>query len=131
MERAGRLISKLKLPAGSVSLDELARAGWPAAVGKRIAARARAVSLAGNRLIVEVEDSIWQRQLSVLKKQILRKLEEVLGRSVVVDVDFRVLPRRRLPQLAEPDRQPKDESDQIQDPVLRTIYREQRRRRPA
>jgi len=132
MERAGRLISKLKLPPGSVSLEDLACAGWPAAVGLRIAAHARAVSLAGNRLIVEVEDVVWQRQLFVLRKQILKRLEEVLGRSVVADVDFRMLPRRRQPQSADSPRPvKKDDADQIQDPVLRAIYKEKRGRRSA
>jgi predicted nucleic acid-binding Zn ribbon protein len=132
MERAGRLISKLKLPPGSVSLEDLARAGWPAAVGQRIAAHARAVSLAGNRLIVEVEDVVWQRQLFVLRKKILKRLEEILGRSVVADVDFRMVPRRRQPQSAEAPRTlEKDDANQIQDPVLRAIYKEKRGRRSA
>ena len=131
MERAGRLISKLGLPAGTVSTEQLACAGWPAAVGKKIAARTRAVFLAGGRLRVEVEDSIWQRQLTVLKFQILKKLEEVLGQGAVKDVEFRVSPRRRLPQRAVVPRPGQDEADQIPDPVLRTIYRQQRRRRSA
>jgi predicted nucleic acid-binding Zn ribbon protein len=131
MERAGRLISKLRLPAGTVSAEALACAGWPAAVGKKIAARTRAVFLAGGRLRVEVEDAIWQRQLTVLKFQILKKLEEVLGQGAVKDVEFRVSPRRRLPQRAVVPRQGQDEADQIPDPVLRTIYRQQRRRRSA
>jgi predicted nucleic acid-binding Zn ribbon protein len=101
-------------------------------VGQRIAAHARAVSLAGNRLVVEVEDVVWQRQLFVLRKQILKRLEEVLGRSVVADVDFRMLPRRRQPQTAESPRPvKKDDADQIQDPVLRAIYKEKRGRRSA
>lgn len=131
MQRAGGLISKLGLPASAVSPEELACAGWPPAVGKRIAAHARAVSLAGNRLVVEVEDVIWQRQLSVLKAQILKKLEEVLGPSVVADVEFRIPARRRLPQRAELPQQARDDADQIQDPWLRTIYKQQRRRRSA
>ncbi len=131
MERAGRLISKLGLPAGTVSVEELACAGWPAAVGKKIAARTRAVYLAGGRLRVEVEDAIWQRQLTVLKGQILKKLAEVLGQGAVKDVEFRVSPRRRLPQRAAEPRQGQDDADQIPDPVLRTIYRQQRRRRSA
>jgi predicted nucleic acid-binding Zn ribbon protein len=100
-------------------------------VGKRIAAHARAVSLAGNRLVVEVEDLIWQRQLCVLEGQILRRLEEVVGQSVVRKVEFRVSPRRRQPRRAEEPSPAKDEADQIQDPVLRAIYKEQRRRKSA
>ncbi len=131
MERAGRLISKLRLPAGTVSTEELACAGWPAAVGKKIAARTRAVHLAGGRLRVEVEDAVWQRQLATRKSQILRKLDEVLGQQIVRDVDFRVSPRRRLPEPAAEPPPGRDEADQILDPFLRTIYRQQRRRRSA
>ena len=131
MERAGGLISKLNLPAGAVCLEELACAGWAAAVGKRIAARARAVSLAGSRLTVEVEDAIWQRQLSALKIQIVKKLESVLGKSVVRDIEFRIPARRRLPQRATLPKQQEDDADQIQDPMLRAIYKRQRGRRSA
>lgn len=131
MERAGRVISRAKLAGGAVCMEDLACAGWPAAVGKKIAVHTRAAGLSGGRLRVEVEDAVWQRQLSVLKKQILARLEEVVGAAVVRDIDFRVVPRRRLPQIAsEPHKRP-DEADQIQDPVLRAIYREQRRRRSA
>jgi hypothetical protein len=131
MERAGRVISRAKLADGTVCLEELACTAWPAAVGKKIAVHTRATSLAGGRLRVEVEDAVWQRQLSVLKRQILARLEEVVGTSVVRDVDFRVVPHRRLPQLAAEPHKRADEADQIQDPVLRAIYRQQRRRRSA
>jgi hypothetical protein len=51
---------------------------------------------------------------------------------VVADVDFRMLPRRRQPQTAESPRPvKKDDADQIQDPVLRAIYKEKRGRRSA
>jgi predicted nucleic acid-binding Zn ribbon protein len=131
MERAGKLISRLRLPAGTVSMEELACAGWPAAVGKTIARHTRAVLLAGDRLRVEVEDATWQRHLNALKGPILRRLEEVLGQGAVKDVEFRVSPSRRLPQRAAEPRASQDESDQIPDPVLRAIYRQQRRRRSA
>ena len=131
MERAGRVISRTKLAAGAVCLEELACAGWPVAVGKKIAVHTRAISLAGGRLRIEVEDAVWQRQLSVLKRQILSRLEEVVGTSVVRDVEFRVAPRRKLPHSAVEPRKDRDEADQIQDPVLRAIYRRQRRRRSA
>src|SRR5512138_1245029 len=102
MERAGRFISKLRAAAGAVSLEELACAGWRASVGKKIAAHTRAISFAGGCLRVEVEDSIWQRQLSVLKGQILARLDDVVGTAVIRDVEFRAVPARRPPQI-DPD----------------------------
>ncbi|MCC7174742.1 MAG: DUF721 domain-containing protein [Bryobacterales bacterium] len=131
MERAGRLLSKLKIPAGAMRPDDLARAAWAPAVGSKVAAHTQAVWFSGARLVVEVEDAIWQRQLAVLRGQILKRLEEVLGHPLVAEIEFRLRPRRRMPQLAETPRFSQDEADQIPDPVLRSIYKQQRRRRSA
>ena len=131
MERAGRVLSKLKLPAGAVRPDDLARAAWSPAVGPKVAARTQAVWFSDGRLVVEVEDSIWQRQLTVLKGQILKKLEEILGQPLVGEIQFRLLSRRRMPQRADSPRTGQDEADQIPDPGLRQIYKQQRRRRSA
>ncbi len=131
MERAGRLLSKLKLPAGAVRPEDLARASWPPAVGPKVAAHTQAVWFSDKRLVVEVEDAMWQRQLTVLKGQILKRLEEVLGQPLVGDIELRLRPRRRMPQRAAVARPGQDEADQIPDPVLRNIYKQQRRRRSA
>ena len=131
MERASRLVSKLAFPKGAVTAEDLVRAAWPEAVGKRIAGHTRGASLTGKRLVVEVEDAVWQHQLVALMKQILGRLEEVLGQSLVSEIEFRVTPRRRMPRIAESPRQTGDEADQIVDPVLRNIYRQQRPRRSA
>jgi len=131
MERAGRLISKLKLPGGAVRADQLAIAGWPAAVGPKIASHTQAVWFENHRLVVEVGDAVWQQQLSVLRNQILKRLEEILGERLVEQIEFRLRPRRRQPQQAVEARPNKDEADKIPDPVLRAIYKQQRRRRSA
>ncbi|HAX43689.1 MAG TPA: hypothetical protein DCY80_14175, partial [Solibacterales bacterium] len=62
MERAGRLIPKLKGKA-PLTEAELALAAWPAVIGRRLAHRTKAVSFAGGRIVVEVEDALWQRNL--------------------------------------------------------------------
>jgi len=131
MERAGRLLSKLKLPAGTVRPDDLARAAWSPAVGPKVAAHTQAVWFADERLVVEVEDVTWQRQLTALKSQILKRLEEVLGQPLVGAIEFRLRSLRRTPQRADAPRPSRDEADQIPDPGLRNIYKQQRRRRSA
>jgi hypothetical protein len=128
MERAGKLIGKLKLPGGPLSAEKLALANWPHAVGKRIASHARATALKGGCLIVEVEDAVWKRQLFSLQPHILRKLQEILGPGVVSDVEFRVGVPRRLPQRAEKGFSVPDEADLIQDPVFRRLYISSRKR---
>jgi len=122
MERAGRLIGKLKLNVDDPELR--ARAAWKVAAGKKIAEHTRAVALVRGALVVEVEDQIWQRQLKTLSGFLLRNLEKALGEALVTDIDFRPMPRRREPQRAERARG----SEDVQDPVLDMIYRQSRKK---
>jgi hypothetical protein len=135
MERASKFIRTLRLPGDTLNIEELACAAWPIAVGKKVAMHTRAARMVRTRLIVEVEDATWQRQLFALSKQILRNLEKSIGPGAVEDLEFRVMPRRR-----EPQREVRgaalllgqmDESDAIADPVLRGIYRASRKRAQA
>jgi len=128
MERASKLIRGLGLPGDTITESDLACAAWPQAVGKRIAAHTRAAKLVRRRLVVEVEDQIWQRQLFVLGNHIVRNLERQLGAEVVEDLEFRVVPRRREPQRAaySVPALSADEADAIEDPVLRSLYKTSR-----
>jgi len=133
MERASQLIRQLRLPAGTLTMEELACAAWPEAVGKIIAAHTRAFRLVRTRLVVEVEDRTWQRQLFSLSSLILVNLEKSVGRGVVDDLEFRIVPRRREPQRAS-EAQPgllPDEASAIEDPVLRSLYHSSRKRARA
>ena len=87
--------------AGPIDVDDLARAAWPLAVGKKIAARTRPARMVRTRLIVEVEDLVWKKQLFTLSRQILTNLEQHLGQGIVEDLEFRVMPPRRDAQRAE------------------------------
>jgi hypothetical protein len=130
MERASRLMGKFASGGGPIDADDLARAAWPLAVGKKVAARTRAARMVRTRLIVEVEDSTWQRQLFTLSRQILTNLEARLGPGMVEDLEFRVIPPRREPRRAAAA-QPSlafDDADQIADPVLRGIYKTARKK---
>jgi hypothetical protein len=135
MERASKFIRTLRLPGDTLNIEELACAAWPVAVGKRIAMHTRAARMVRTRLIVEVEDATWQRQLFALSWQILRNLEKSIGPGAVEDLEFRVAPRKREPQRevrgAAPLLQQTDEADAIADPVLRGIYRASRKRAGA
>ncbi len=130
MERASRLISKLNSGEGSIDIDDLARTAWPLAVGKKVAARTQALRMVRTRLIVEVEDMIWKKQLLALSRQIVANLERHLGQGVIEDLEFRVLPPRREPQRAEMAQPSRafDDADQIADPVLRCIYKTARKK---
>jgi predicted nucleic acid-binding Zn ribbon protein len=130
MERASKVIRGLCLPGEAITDEQIACAAWPQAVGKKIAAHTRAARMVRNRLVVEVEDQTWQRQLFTLTAPILRNLEKSLGHGVVADLEFRIVPRRRDAQRAGvsvPALIP-DEADAIADPVMRSIYRASRKK---
>ena len=99
-------------------------AAWKVAAGKKIAEHTRAMALVRGKLVVQVEDPVWQRQLSTLSRTLVSNLEKVLGEALITDIDFRPMPRRREPQRAE--RAIGRES--VQDPVLDMLYRQSRKK---
>jgi hypothetical protein len=126
MERASKLIRQLGLPGDTITIDELACAAWPQAVGKRIASHTRAAKMVRTRLIVEVEDVTWQRQLFSLTPFIVRNLAKIIGPGMIEEAEFRIVPRRREPQRAVqsvPGGLFADDADAIEDPVMRGIYK--------
>jgi predicted nucleic acid-binding Zn ribbon protein len=133
MERAGRLIAKWKKSGDCVSVEDLARAAWNVAVGKKIAVHTMGVKLVRQHLIVQVEDDVWRRQLFSLRGHILGNLRKTLGEGVVTGLEFRIAARRMGPGREDSLRKPAtrqvtiaDEADRIEDPVLRNIYKRAR-----
>jgi predicted nucleic acid-binding Zn ribbon protein len=115
-----------------ITPEEMALAAWPDAVGKRIASHTRAAKLVRTRLVVEVEDATWQRNLWSLSGQILRNLQKALGPEMVDDVEFRIIPRRRDPEIARASMPALiDDADAIDDPILRDLYKLSRKKAQA
>ena len=128
MERAGRLIGKLKFSPELADAETRVRAAWKLAAGKKIANHTRPTVLVRGSLIVEVEDYVWQKQLSTLRHFLIRNLAEALGEVLVTDLDFRPMPKRRMPQRSETARSP---MEGIEDPVLEMNYRKSKKRQTA
>lgn len=134
MDNALRHIQKLKN--GIVSDDELVRAAWRAAVGDKIESRARFRELVRDRIVVEVEDRVWQSQLNTLERQILGRLDRILGRRVARQIEFRIAILRPGPQRAEQSgaaaafqlEMTDPEAGKIADPGLRRVYLKSKRR---
>lgn len=129
MQRAARLIQNSKLSKQLGSDENVARAIWPEAVGKVIAAHTSRVRLVRSTLIVEVEDAIWQRQLHILMPQILGRIRRLTGSEFIEDLEFRIGVPRRQAQRAVPS-QP-DEADGITDLGMQRVYRMSRKRSSA
>ena len=134
MERASRLMGQLNFPGDSVSAEQLVCAAWSATVGARIARHARAERLVRTKLIVGVDDAVWQRQLFGMSRMILSTLAQNLGDGLVVDeLEFRVAAPRRGPQRAERSTTASavDEADGIEDVDLRRLYISSRKKELA
>ncbi len=133
MEQAGRLIGKMNRASRVLSDEDLLRAAWPLAVGKRIARVTAVAGLVRGRLVVEVEDIVWQRQLNTLGSQIVKKLTEIVGPDIVEDLALRPMTPKRMPQRAEAARSQAslDEADSIAAPSLRLAYKLSRKKASA
>jgi len=134
MEQASRVLAGLDALRQSCEPGDIVCAAWKRAVGKRIAAHARASKLVRTKLVIEVEDWLWQRNLMGMSEQILRRLELGVGPGLVTELEFRAIPARLGPKVAESSMratEPGDEADGINDPGLRRIYRSQREKEMA
>jgi len=136
MERASKLIRGLRLSGDVITPEQLCCAAWPEAVGIKVARHTRPAKLVRTRLVVEVEDATWQKQLFTLTPHILNNLDRTLGRGLVEDLEFRIVPRRREPVLAR-QAVPAlfagavDDADAIADPVMRHLYKLSRKKAQA
>jgi predicted nucleic acid-binding Zn ribbon protein len=77
-------------------------AAWKHATGEGLSIHAVPLKLENQTLIVAVADNIWQRQLEQIRPQLLFRLNQVLGHSLVKLIELRVdpvaLPKKRTPQ---------------------------------
>ncbi len=125
MERAGKLLGQSKAVSRCLTPEQLILASWQVAVGKKIAVRTRARKLVRERLVIEVDDAIWQKQLYSLRTQILSRFDTVLGPGYVSELEFKVVPMKRGPAMET--RTVRDggqnEADRIEDPILSRIYK--------
>ena len=83
------------------------------------------------KLVVAVDDAIWQKQLWSLRQQVLANLQKFIGGELVTELEFRVRLERKAPQREEQiplQAENHDEAEGIADPYLRQLYLASRRR---
>jgi hypothetical protein len=134
MQQASRFLANISPLRESCDAGDIVCAAWKRAVGKKIAAHSQAIKLVRDKLVVEVEDWLWQRNLMGLSRQILKNLEKTVGAGIVADVEFRIMPPRREPMRAAASTaafELQDEATGIADPGLRRIYRRKRNKEIA
>lgn len=65
-------------------------AAWSRCAGDLLKMRTAPVNFTANRLVIAVEDKIWQRNLEDLSPKMLVKLNMSLGQGTVKFIEFRV-----------------------------------------
>ena len=68
--------------------DAQALLAWEDIAGPRLAERARAIRVHRGKLELAVPSGVWRTHLSFSKRQLLQRLNAVLGRTVIRDLVF-------------------------------------------
>jgi len=61
---------------------------WDEVVGPRIASNARPAAYRDSKLFVRVSTTTWLHELSFMKDEIVRRLNEKVGKKVIEDIVF-------------------------------------------
>ena len=61
---------------------------WQKAVGPQISVQTRPDRLKRNTLFVKVSSSVWMQQLHALKKEIIEKINQPLGKELIKKIHF-------------------------------------------
>jgi predicted nucleic acid-binding Zn ribbon protein len=95
LEPVGGLFAGMfeKLGLSEAVAEQRALVVWAGVVGEKVAAHTQAWSISNGELLVLVDAHAWTQELTFLKPDILRKLNEALGGPVVKDIRFTL--RRR------------------------------------
>jgi len=61
---------------------------WEDIVGRKVAEHARAMKVDNGRLFVEVDSSVWSQELTMMKRSILRQINDRIGRKAIDNIHF-------------------------------------------
>lgn len=67
-------------------LENEALIHWKQIVGPKVAQNASAERIKDGRLFVNVKSDVWKNELLFYKKDIIKRLNEKIGKNVVVDI---------------------------------------------
>ena len=67
---------------------------WDSILGDVIAQNAKPAAFKGRILLVHVTSSSWIHQLQFLKKEMIAKLNDALGKALIEDLKFKIGPLR-------------------------------------
>jgi predicted nucleic acid-binding Zn ribbon protein len=78
-----------KYPAWDADLDlEVLRQFWPVLVGPQLAGATRVTAIQGSRVVVNVPDQVWRKQLMKMKPQLLARMNEPWATPWIREIAF-------------------------------------------
>lgn len=95
--------------------ESAAIAAWKYVAGEGLRPHAIATKLEGRNLVVVVRDPIWQNQLALMKRQLVFRLNSVLGQALLSNLELRVEPKCFPPPQPRPH--PIEEVDESEVPI--------------
>ena len=87
--------------------EAAAIAAWKHAAGDGLKDHAVPVKLENRTLTVAVADAIWQKQLNLMRGQLMFRVNTILGQPIVSTIDFVIDPKLATAQTEE--EKPKEE----------------------
>ena len=67
---------------------QVLQALWPSLVGEKLASATTVVALHGSRVVLNVPDQIWRRQLVRMRGHLLAKLNEPWATPLITEIAF-------------------------------------------
>jgi predicted nucleic acid-binding Zn ribbon protein len=61
---------------------------WADIVGRDVAEHARALRVDTGKLFVEVDSPVWSQELTLMKRNILRQINDRIGRKAIDNIHF-------------------------------------------
>jgi predicted nucleic acid-binding Zn ribbon protein len=78
-----------KSPNWDGQLDlELLQKLWPTLVGPNLAGATTVVAIQGSRVVLNVPDQIWRKQLVRMKSELLARMNEPWGTRLITEIAF-------------------------------------------
>ncbi len=93
-EHVGSLINNLLKTCRHESDNELVKVWdlWSSAVGDSVAENTMPAAFKGSLLLVHVVSSTWMQHLQFLKTDIIKKINDALGKDLVEEIKFKIGP---------------------------------------
>ena len=63
---------------------------WKQLVGERLGKTSRAVNLKDGKLFVEVSSPVWKQELLLQKRNLIRRINQWMGKDIIADMVFSV-----------------------------------------